>query len=105
MSTMIKLQQQVNSREDLEDKIKIGDIVEIGLSTNKKLMFYGGMIYGIYHSFLRMGEDKKSIMCWMSEIHHLRYQNGTIIFDNLNRIIDIFSYGTKEYEAKRKILE
>lgn len=105
MNTMIKLQQEVNSREDLEDKINVGDIVEVGLSANKKLMFYGGIIYGRFHSFLRMGEDKKSIICWMSEIHHLRYQNGTIIFDNLNRKIDIFSYSTKEYEAKRKILE
>lgn len=106
MNTPIKPQhRKINTKTELEDIVNIGDTVEISLNQNKKLMTYGGLVDRIYHSFLRLSEDKKSIICWMSEIQHLRYQDGVIIFDNLNRKIDIYSHSSKEYEAKKKILE
>ena len=105
MNTEAKTIKKVNSREELEDRIDIGDAVEVCLNQNKNLMVYNGIVDRIYHSFLWMSGDKSFISHWMSEIQHLGYKNGAVVFNNFDRKLDIYSHGSKEYEAKKKILE
>lgn len=94
----------VSSREELEDIINIGDTVEVMLNQSKRTMVYGGVVNRIYHSFLKLSEDKKSMICWMSEIQWLKYEDGVVVFDTSKRIVDMIPYGTREYQEKEKII-